>query len=155
MTATPADRRADAVARALHAREGTSAAWGVEFVEAGEGRAVCAMTVREEMLNAHGTAHGGAIVVLADTAFGWACNSRNETAVAHHVSVTYVSPAHPGDRLTASAVEVARKGRSGVYDVHVTADDGRTVAVFQGLSRTVGGPVVDGLDTNKTEGNEP
>lgn len=131
------------IAAALHARESLSAAFGIRMDGAGEGWARASMRVSDDMLNGHAMAHGGAIFSLADTAFAWACNSRNETTVAQNASITFLSPAARGDDLIAEARERAGKGRSGVYDVTVTAADGRVVAVFQGLSRTVGGPVVE------------
>lgn len=139
---TPADHVARQVGRALHAREGVSAAWEITFLDAGEGFAHCAMRVREDMLNGHGMAHGGAIFTLADTAFAWACNSRNDRTVAQQASISFLSPAKLGETLTAEARERTLAGRSGVYDVTVRADDGRIVAVFQGLSRAIGGAAV-------------
>src|SRR5215467_3951225 len=68
------DQLADQVARAMLAAEGTGPAWGVEIEEAREGYARVRMTVRADMLNGHGTAHGGMIFALADTAFAYACN---------------------------------------------------------------------------------
>ena len=130
------------VAETLLAREGTGPAWGVEIEDAGEGWARVAMTVTPAMLNGHGTAHGGMVFALADTAFAYACNSRNETSVAQQASIAFLGPARAGDRLVAEAREQAAAGRSGVYYVSVRGEDGRVVAEFQGLSRTVGGAVV-------------
>lgn len=139
---TLADDLAHAVASAMLSREGTGPAWGVELEAAREGYARAAMIVRPDMLNGHGTAHGGLIFALADSAFAYACNSRNQTTVAQHASISFLTPATLGERLVAEAVERGVQGRSGVYDVTVRADD-RLVAVFQGLSRTIGGAVID------------
>ncbi len=142
-----AERSADALGRAvaerLHGREGTAKAWDLKLEDAGAGWARCSMTLRADMLNGHGTAHGGMIFALADTAFAWACNSRNETTVAQHASISFLSPGKPGERLTAEAREDAAEGRTGVYMVRVAGEDGRDVAIFHGLSRTIGGPVID------------
>jgi acyl-CoA thioesterase len=135
------DDLARAIARAMLGREGTGPAWGVELEDAREGYARAAMTVRADMLNGHGTAHGGMIFALADSAFAYACNSRNQTTVAQHASISFLAPVREGDRLVAEAQERTVEGRSGVYDVTVRVGD-RVVAVFQGLSRTVGGAVV-------------
>ena len=142
------DDLAIAVARHLHANEGTSAAWNLRFVDAGEGWATCALTIREDMLNGHKIAHGGIIFALADTAFAWACNSRNVSTVAQQAQVSFLSPGRLGETLTAKAQEESVSGRTGVYSVKVTGDEGRVIAVFQGLSRTIGGPVIDqdGID---------
>ena len=137
-----ADERARRVADTMLAREGTGPAWGLEIEDAREGYARVAMTLRPDMLNGHGTAHGGMVFSLADTAFAYACNSRNEASVAQQASIVFLSSAKAGERLVAEAREQAAAGRSGLYYVTVTAPRGRVVAEFQGLSRTVGGAVI-------------
>jgi acyl-CoA thioesterase len=138
-----ADALGKKIALRLHAAEGTARAWNLKLEDAGEGWARCSLLVRDDMLNGHGLAHGGMIFALADTAFAWACNSRNAKTVAQGASISFLSPAKPGDRLTAEARESALEGRSGVYDVRVTDEGGRIVAIFQGLSRAVGGAVIE------------
>lgn len=103
------------------------------------GQARLSMTVTKDMSNGHGNCHGGYIFTLADSAFAFACNSYNQMAVAQHCSVTYLIPAHIGDRLTATATEVSRRGRSGIYDIRITNQDGAHVAEIRGHSRTVKG----------------
>ncbi len=137
------DEKARTIAKAMHAGEKTSSAWGLRFVDAGEGWARASMTIRDDMLNGHGVAHGGVIFSLADTAFAWACNSRNVATFAQQASISFLSKVEAGEILTAEAREDAAVGRTGVYTVRVTADDGRIVAIFQGLSRTAGGKVID------------
>ncbi len=141
--ATDATSRARRVAETMLAREGTGPAWGLEIEAAGEAVSRVVMTVLPEMLNGHGTTHGGMIFALADTAFAYACNSRNEVNVAQSASISYLSPAHAGERLVAEAREVGNDGRTGVYEVTVRGPDGRIVAVFQGLSRSIGGAVIE------------
>ncbi len=142
------DEKGLAVAKALHARETTAEAWGLKLIDAGEGWAKCSMLIREDMLNGLNTAHGGMIFSLADTAFAWACNSRNVASFAQQASISFLSPAYAGETLTAEAREDGASGRTGVYTVRVTADDARVVAVFQGLSRTAGGPVIEEKEVN-------
>ena len=137
-----ADETADKVARAMLAAEGTGPAWGVEILEAREGYALIRMAVRPDMLNGHGTAHGGIVFALADTAFAYACNSRNLRTVAAQASIVFLDAAREGEVLVAEAEEVALVGRSGVCNVSVTTADGRAVAEFQGYSRSLGGPVI-------------
>lgn len=137
------DSLARKIAAHLHEREGTAKAWDLVLEDAGEGWARCSMTLRADMLNGYESAHGGMIFALADTAFAWACNSRNVKTVAQGASISFLSPGRKGERLTAEARESAREGRSGVYDVRVTGEDGRVVALFQGLSRSVGGAVIE------------
>ena len=137
------DEIADKVARALLAAEGTGPAWGIAIEEAREGYARIRMTLTPAMLNGHRIAHGGMIFALADTAFAYACNSRNVTTVAAQASVVFLDAAKEGDVLVAEAREVALAGRSGVTHVSVRTVDGRTIAELQGYSRTLGGPVVE------------
>jgi acyl-CoA thioesterase len=114
---------------------------GMTLDSVAAGRATVSMTVREDMTNGHGTAHGGFIFTLADSAFAFACNSHNERTVAQACDIVFTAPAHAGDRLVAEAVERHRFGRNGLYDIRVSCDD-RVVAEFRGRSRTVGGALV-------------
>lgn len=138
-----ADALARRIADAMLAREGTGPAWGITIEEAREGYARVRMTLRDDMLNGHRSAHGGMIFSLADTAFAYACNSRNETTVAQSATIAFLAPAAAGDVLVAEAQEASRSGRSSVYHVSVKTGDGRVIAEFTGLSRTIGGAVID------------
>jgi len=138
-----ADSLAGRVAAAMLAAEGTGPAWGIEIKDAREGYCRIRMAVRADMLNGHGTAHGGLVFALADTAFAYACNGRNLRSVAAQASIVYLEPAREGDVLIAEAREQALVGRSGVYHVSVRSADGRAIAEFTGLSRSIGGAVVD------------
>jgi acyl-CoA thioesterase len=138
------DELARKVADRLHAREGTSAALGIEIEEVREGYARIAMIVRKDMLNGKAITHGGMIFTLADTAFAYACNSRNVNTVAQSATVVFVAPGREGDRLVAEAREESQTGRSGVYSVKVRNQNGENIAVFQGLSRSIGGAILDG-----------
>jgi acyl-CoA thioesterase len=138
------DQLARTVAEQLMLAEGTAPAWGLELLEAREGYARVAMTVRADMLNGYQTIHGGMVFSLADSAFAYACNSRNQATVAQQASIAFLSPAREGERLVAEAREQSTVGRSGVYVISIRTEDGRDVASFQGLSRTVGGEVVAG-----------
>lgn len=138
-----ADGLALRVAQAMLRREGTGPAWGVAIEAVREGYARIRMQLREDMLNGHRIAHGGMIFALADTAFAYACNSRNEKSVAQSATVSFLAPAHAGETLVAEARELSRVGRSGAYAVSVRAADGRPIAEFTGLSRTLNGPTID------------
>lgn len=137
-----ADETADKIARAMLAAEGTGPAWGIEIEEAREGYARIRMRLTAAMLNGHGIAHGGIVFALADTAFAYACNSRNVRTVAAQASIVFLDAARQGELLTAEAQEQALVGRSGVYNVSVRGPDGRAIAEFQGFSRSLGGPVI-------------
>ena len=138
-----ADNLARRVAETLLSREGTGPAWGIVIEDAREGYARIRMKLRDDMLNGHRIGHGGMIFALADTAFAYACNSRNENTVAQNASISFLAQAQPGDVLIAEAREASRSGRSGVYQVGVRTSDGRVIAEFTGLSRTIGGPVIN------------
>lgn len=137
-----ADALASRIAQSMLAAEGTGPSWGIEIDEAREGYARIRMTVRPDMLNGHGSTHGGMIFALADTAFAYACNSRNLRSVAAQASIVFLDSAREGETLTAECEERALVGRSGVYDVKVTGEGGRAIAEFQGFSRRIGGEVI-------------
>ncbi|HVA37301.1 MAG TPA: hydroxyphenylacetyl-CoA thioesterase PaaI [Candidatus Dormibacteraeota bacterium] len=115
---------------------------GIVLEEIAPGRARMTMRVRPEMVNTHGVCHGGLIFTLADTAFGYACNSHNLNTVAAGASIEFIAPARLGDALTAVAQERALTGRTGVYDVEVTDGQGRRIALFRGKSHRISGTVV-------------
>lgn len=140
-TSIPRDVAA-AAAKAMWATDKACHGLGIEIVEVGPGFATLAMVVRDDMLNGHATAHGGYIFALADSAFAYACNSDGMTTVAQHCSITFVRPGRRGDRLVATAREVSKSGRSGIYDVTVSVE-GRMIAEFRGLSRATGGSFLE------------
>jgi acyl-CoA thioesterase len=91
------------------------------------------------MTNGQKLCHGGYIFMLADSAFGYACNTHNQRAVGASASIEFLAPAYVDDRLTAYASEVERAERRGVYDVKVVNQNGQTVALMRGSSATVKG----------------
>nr|WP_245603417.1 hydroxyphenylacetyl-CoA thioesterase PaaI [Salinispora cortesiana] len=123
----------------MFAADAASRALGIELVEAAAGAAVARMRVTEAMVNGHRIAHGGYLFLLADTAFALACNSYGPVTVAAGGDIVFVRPAREGDVLLARAAECVRYGRSGIYDVTVTRDDGAVIAEFRGRSRTLNG----------------
>ncbi|MBI3702656.1 MAG: hydroxyphenylacetyl-CoA thioesterase PaaI [Rhizobiales bacterium] len=126
----------------MWADDATSRELGLQLISVEPGQAVLAMTVSEAMVNWHHTCHGGFIYLLADTAFGYACNSRNQRMVAQYCSINYLTPAQRGERLTARATERHLEGRSGIYDVAVTRADGTAIAEFRGHARAIAGNIV-------------
>jgi acyl-CoA thioesterase len=137
-----ADELAARVAHHMLSEEGTGPAWGIRIEEARAGHARLSMEVRADMLNGHRIVHGGMVFALADTAFAYVCNGRNEKTDAAQASIVFLGSAGEGDTLIAEADEVAAVGRSGVTRVSVRTSDGRAIAEFTGYSRTVGGAVV-------------
>lgn len=113
---------------------------GFVLLEQGDGHAVVRVRLTAELLNAHGTAHGGLVFTLADTAFGMAANGGAARAVTQQASINFLSPAEAGEVLTARARQVSRSGRSAILDVTVTAgDDARVIALFRGQARFISG----------------
>jgi acyl-CoA thioesterase len=137
-TPTP-DEIARACAQAMWQEDDASRGLGMELVEVKSGRATLAMTIMPHMVNGQRIAHGGFIFTLADSAFAFACNSHNERVVAAQGNITFIRPGKLGDRLVATAREISRSGRSGIYDVHVTSEDGTVIAEFRGHSRVIAG----------------
>ena len=101
------------------------------------------LVVQDHHVNGHDICHGGIIFTLADSAFAFACNSRNQNTVAQHNSITYISPSKLGDTLTADAKEVSLSGRSGIYDVTVTNQNNDVIAEFRGCSRAIRGQLFE------------
>lgn len=126
--------------------EGDAAsAWmGLTVETAEKDHAVVRMTVRDEMVNGFGITHGGMIFAFADSCFALTCNDPeadgSTITVASGVDVNFLAPTTAGQSLVAEGRLVSRAGRSGVYDITVTTEDGAVVAVFRGRSRTIPNP---------------
>jgi acyl-CoA thioesterase len=132
------DDLARTCAEAMWKEDDASQGLGMEILEVKAGEAQLAMTVQPQMVNGHGIAHGGFIFLLADSAFAFACNSRNERTVAAQCDIAFIRPARLGDRLVATAREISKTGRSGIYDVRVAVND-TVIAELRGHSRAIGG----------------
>jgi acyl-CoA thioesterase len=131
-------------ADAMVAADPAAAHLGIVIEDVGPGRATARMTVTATMINFHAICHGGYIVLLADTAFAYACNTYDRRTVAAGADVSFLAPAHVGDALVAVAVERVRRGRSGIYDVAVSRADGEVIAEFRGRSATLSGSLLGG-----------
>lgn len=137
-----AQELAEAVAAAMFARDAASQALGMIIDAVAPGYARMSMPVRADMLNGHQTCHGGFIFALADSAFAFACNSHNHITVGAGCSIDYLSPGREGDVLSAIAIEQSLAGKNGIYDVKVSNQDGRTIALFRGKSHRISGSVI-------------
>lgn len=135
---TPKDR-AEKASAALWASDEAAKWIGMTVLGVDEAEAAVGLTVAPHHCNGHGICHGGITFALADTAFAYACNSRNQSTVAQHNSINFIAPAHVGDQLTATATEISLTGRSGIYDVRVRNQDGKTIAEMRGMSRSIKG----------------
>ncbi len=140
----PADPQelAQAVGTVMYAGDAASQGLNMKVEEMAPGYARLTMRVRPDMLNGHKTCHGGFIFALADSAFAFSCNSRNVSTVASGCTIDYLAPGFEGDLLTAVAQERSLAGRTGVYEVTVTNQDGRNVALFRGRSYRIKGQIV-------------
>src|SRR6185312_7655452 len=121
-TLSPEDL-ARACADAMWKEDDASSGLGMKIVEIGPGHATLSMIVQPHMVNGQRIAHGGFIFTLADSAFAFACNSRNEKSDAAQGNITFIKPGKLGDLLVATAREISRSGRSGICDVRVTVGD--------------------------------
>lgn len=133
---------AKACADTMWASDEASQALGMVIEDVGPGTARLSMKIRPDMVNGHGTCHGGLLAALADSAFAFACNTHGTVTVAAGFEVTFLEPARLGEILVAAAREVALRGRSGIYDVTVR-QGGNVIAEFRGRSRSLGRPILE------------
>lgn len=126
----------------MFSRDAAAKSLGITIVEVRDGYARLSMEILPSMINGHDFVHGGFIFTLADTAFAYACNSRNERNVALGAQISFVAPGRVGSKLTAVAQERSRAGRTGVYDVEVQDDRGQSIALFRGTSYRIEGTLI-------------
>jgi acyl-CoA thioesterase len=126
----------------MWAADRASRGLGMHLAAIGDGTSTLTMTVLDDMLNGFDICHGGFITALADSAFAFACNSRNAVTVAAGLTIDFLAPAHRGDVLTAVASEVSRAGRTGVYDMVVSNQLGVRIALVRGRSHALKGRTV-------------
>jgi acyl-CoA thioesterase len=130
---------AEAVRKKMFENDHASKSLGMTIEAIAPGYARVTMVVKKTMLNGFGLCHGGIITTLADSAFAFACNSYNEYTLASGIFIEILMPANEGDRLLAEAKEVTSNGRLGLYDIFVTNQHGKQVAVMRGRSHTMKG----------------
>ena len=105
---------------------------GIKVLEIREGYSKISMAIREEMLNGFGIVHGGIPFSMADSAFAFACNNRNNLSVALDVTISFMKALHVGDVLTAEAKEIHNGRSTGVYLITLTNQKGEQVGLFKG-----------------------
>ncbi|MEP7246801.1 MAG: hydroxyphenylacetyl-CoA thioesterase PaaI [Gammaproteobacteria bacterium] len=137
-----AQHLAERTARAMYEGDAATRGLGIEIVEVRPGFIRATMLVRPEMVNGHGVCHGGYLFTFADSAFAFCCNSFNAVTVAAGATIDFVAPGYEGDRLTATATQLWRAGKTGLYDITVTNQHGAAVALFRGRSYQLKGQVV-------------
>ncbi|MGE0735144.1 MAG: hydroxyphenylacetyl-CoA thioesterase PaaI [Alphaproteobacteria bacterium] len=128
---------ADAVGASMRYSDVAIGLLNIKLASIGPGTAAMTMPVSAAMLNAASVCHGGLIFSLADSAMAFASCSHGPPTVSQHAAIDYIRPARAGDLLTATATEVSKSGRTGVYDVAVTNQRGELVAAFRGLTRNI------------------
>ena len=139
-----AQRTAERAARVLYEQDRASQSLGMRITRIAPGEAELTMQVRPDMTNGHHICHGGLVFALADSAFAFACNSYGESTVEAAASIDFLAAVREGDVLTATARELWRGGRSGLYEIVVTNQRGEPVALFRGRSQRVAGRLVPG-----------
>ncbi|MGI9221660.1 MAG: hydroxyphenylacetyl-CoA thioesterase PaaI [Woeseiaceae bacterium] len=136
-------QRAKDCAEKMYANDRASKSLGIEIEIPEAGSAIASMYVRQEMVNGFDICHGGMVFTLADTAFAFACNAYDEVTVAGSGNIEFLRPALRGERLQATAREIHRGRRQGVYKVEVHNQDNKLVALFQGRSVGRGEPMLN------------
>lgn len=105
---------------------------GIEILECELGRCRVGMTVRNDMLNSMGKAHGGISYTLADTAFGFAANTHGKFAVSIETSINHIEALNEGDYLIAESVIEKVNTKLGFNIIEVKRED-ELVALFKGI----------------------
>ncbi|MDE3125273.1 MAG: hydroxyphenylacetyl-CoA thioesterase PaaI [Bacteroidota bacterium] len=105
---------------------------GIQLLEIKEGYSKITMHVRPEMINGLGIVHGGIAFTLADSAFAFACNSRNQLSVALDTSIQFLKPVHVGDTLVAEATELHNGKSTGLYLIQIFNQHQHMIALFKG-----------------------
>lgn len=123
---------AEKVVAAMYDNDAFSQWLGIERVLVQQGHCIIRMTVRKEMLNGFGIAHGGITYSLADSAFAFACNSHGRKSVSVETSISHTLSLKEGDVIIAEARELHVSNKIGVYQIDVTNQDGKIVALFKG-----------------------
>ena len=116
---------------------------GIEVIEVKEGYSKVKMMVRKEMINGFGIVHGGIAFSLADSAFAFACNNRNNLSVALDVTITFTKAVNIGDVLTAEAKEVHNGRTTGVYLIEIVNQLGQLIALFKGTCFRTGKTLIN------------
>ncbi|MBL7934413.1 MAG: hotdog fold thioesterase [Bacteroidia bacterium] len=104
---------------------------GIEVLEVKKGYSKLQMTVREDMLNGFGIAHGGITYSIADSALAFASNSHGQKAVSVETSISHTISLKAGDVIIAEAIEEHCSNKIGIYTVKIYTIS-ETVALFKG-----------------------
>ena len=105
---------------------------GIKRIEDGTGKSVLQMTVRKEMLNGFDIVHGGITYSLADSALAFASNRHGRKAVSVETSISHTQTCKEGDVLTTHTEEMSLSKKIGIYQITITNQHNKTVALFKG-----------------------
>ncbi len=136
------DQLAKDVVNHMLQHDGFSQWLGISILEIRVGYSKITMKVRPEMINGFGIVHGGIAFSLADSAFAFACNNRNNLSVALDTAINFTKPVHVGDELTAEANEIHNGKSTGLYHISITNQKEHTVAFFKGTCFRTGKPLI-------------
>ena len=136
------DQLANKVVEKMMQNDSFSKWMGLEVIDVKEGYSKVRMAIRKEMLNGFGIVHGGVAFSLADSAFAFACNNRNNISVALDVTITFTKAVNVGDVLTAEAKEIHNGRSTGVYLITITNQKNEQVAFFKGTCFRTGKPLL-------------
>ncbi|HYH16102.1 MAG TPA: hydroxyphenylacetyl-CoA thioesterase PaaI [Flavisolibacter sp.] len=136
------DQLADKVVTHMMQHDAFSKWLGIEVITIKEGYSKLSLTLRNEMLNGFGVIHGGIAFSLADSAFAFACNNRNNLSLALDTSINFTKSTLPGDVLTAEAKELHNGRSTGLYLITVTNQRNEQVALFKGTCFRTGKPLI-------------
>jgi acyl-CoA thioesterase len=131
-TSESAQATAERVVKGMLARDAFSEWLGIEALEIAPRRSKLRMTVRKEMVNGFGVAHGGIAYSLADSALAFACNTHGQISVAIDNQISYPAPVNVGDVLTAEVTEGSETKSLGFYRITITNQNDIVVAIFKG-----------------------
>lgn len=136
------DKNAQDVVNKMMTSDRFSQWLGISVLEIRQGYSKIRMTIRPEMLNGLGIIHGGVTFSLADSAFAFACNNRNNLSVALDTSINFLKPVHVDDVLTAEATEIHNGRTTGLYQIRVINQHDHLVALFKGNCFRTGKPLI-------------
>ncbi|MBK8710776.1 MAG: hydroxyphenylacetyl-CoA thioesterase PaaI [Niastella sp.] len=137
------DEKATAVVDHMMKHDLFSQWLGISVLEIKEGYSKIKMKVRTEMLNGFGIVHGGIAFSLADSAFAFACNNRNNLSVALDTSINFTKPVQVDDELIAEALEIHNGKSTGLYHIKITNQHEHLVAFFKGTCFRTARKLVD------------
>lgn len=140
------DQLANEVFETMWSKDYFSQWLGLEKISVQSGKCSMQFVIKKEMLNGHGSVHGGVLFAACDSVFAFACNSNNDVSVALDVSITYTKPAFEGDLVKIVAERVYHGYKIGLYDVKAFQENGDLICSFKGTCYTTSKQIVSKLD---------